>query len=347
MKTAVPFLAKNFSFLAAAMVVMSMAFLPSCSHSSNETTTLGNWSKTTPFRGRPRSGDISFTVGDTVAYIGLGYDGQEYVTDFFKFNINKGYWESRAPFPGAPRERAVSFSLNGRGYVGLGFNRDSTREELGDFWQYDPGADAWTQIANFKGTARYNAVAFALGNYAYVGTGFDGVSWNSDFYQYDPGNNSWKEIQSYPGEKIESGVAFVVNNLGYVCSGRNNGIHNLDFWEFNGSTWTSRRPTTDDASYSSFTPAVQRHDAMAFTMGGKSYIMGGISSNNATLNSVYEFDPSNYSWTNRTSFEGSARALGVAFVLADRGFVGTGQNATSRYDDIWEFKPNEAYDANN
>ena len=50
-------------------------------------------------------------------------------------------------------------------------------------------------------------------------------------------------------------------------------------------------------------------------------------------------------WDARTSFEGSARSLAVAFVLEGRAFVATGQNASSRYDDVWEFKPNEEYDS--
>ena len=73
--------------------------------------------------------------------------------------------------------------------------------------------------------------------------------------------------------------------------------------------------------------------------------MGGVASTGATNGAVYEFDATTSMWDARTTFEGSARSLAVAYVLSGRAFVGTGQNASSRFDDVWEFKPNEEYDS--
>ena len=44
-----------------------------------------------------------------------------------------------------------------------------------DFWEYDPAANAWTQKADFGGTARYCAVGFSIGSKGYIGTGWDGI----------------------------------------------------------------------------------------------------------------------------------------------------------------------------
>ncbi|MFZ6010447.1 MAG: Kelch repeat-containing protein, partial [Bacteroidota bacterium] len=282
-----------------------------------------------------------FTIGSK-AFVGLGYDGDEYLSDFYVYDINSGFWESRKKFPGPFRERAVAFSIQGKGYVGLGYNRDLTKEELGDFWEYNPDTDEWTQVASFKGTARYNAVGFAIGSKGYVGTGYDGDTYNSDFWEFDPASNNWKEIVSYPGEKIDGGLSFVVNGLGYVCTGRNNGLYNTDFWEFDAEavTWIKRSPDDEEDDYDEFKKAMSRHDAVAFTIGDKAYIAGGISSGGATDKAVYEFNSGNYAWDDRTSFEGSARSLAIAFVLNGRAFMGTGQNGSSRFDDIWEFNPN-------
>jgi len=186
----------------------------SCSDSVDTDSTLGNWTKTTPFKGRPRSGAVMFTIG-TKAFVGLGYDGDDYLSDFYSIDINEGFWVARQPFPGTLRERAVAFSINGKGYVGLGYNRDLEDEELGDVWEYDPELDIWTQLSDFEGTARYNSVAFVVGSKAYVGTGYDGDSYNSDFWEFDPSlEDSWTEVKSYPGEKIEEGLAFVIDNKG-------------------------------------------------------------------------------------------------------------------------------------
>ena len=44
---------------------------------------------------------------------------------------------------------------------------------LKDFWEYDPATNAWTQKADFGGTARYGAVGFSIGSKGYIGTGSD------------------------------------------------------------------------------------------------------------------------------------------------------------------------------
>ena len=125
---------KRMKILFALYLFLGTTLFMSCSDiTDEESDTLGNWTKSTPFKGRPRSGSITFTIGNT-AFVGLGYDGDEYLGDFYQFNVTSGFWESRKTFPGTLRERAVAFSVNGKGYVGLGYNRELDKEELGDFW---------------------------------------------------------------------------------------------------------------------------------------------------------------------------------------------------------------------
>ncbi len=142
----------------------------------------------------------------------------------------------------------------------------------------------------------------------------------------------------------------VVNDKAYICAGRNNGLFNTDFWEFDASgsdiVWTNQAPDDDEGYYDEFKAAVSRYNAMTFTVDNKAYIIGGVESSGATSKSVYEFDPSTSFWDDRTAFEGSARSLAVAYAVEGRAFLGTGQNGSSRYDDIWEFKPHEEYDEN-
>jgi N-acetylneuraminic acid mutarotase len=329
------------------LLALAALVLASCAATEDDdTSTIGDWVRTTPFKGRPRSGAIMFTIGSR-AFVGLGYDGDDYVNDFYEYDFTKGYWEARKSFPGTLRERGVSFSLGGIGYVGLGYNRDLDDEELKDFWKYDPELDEWTNVGDFEGTARYNAVAFVAGSRAYVGTGYDGDQYNSDFWEFDPTDNSWREIESYPGDKIESGLSFVIGDKGYVCSGRNNDTYNLDFWSYDpeGETWEKLTPDSDESWYDEFKLAVYRHDAVAFVVGGKAYIAGGISSSGATDRSVYEFNPATLKWDDRTPFEGAARSAAVAFVLEEQTFFGTGLNGSRSYDDIWKFYPDEEYDS--
>src|SRR5690606_19621323 len=314
---------------------------------SPEEELLGNWTKVTPFKGRPRAGTVTFTI-DSKAFVGLGYDGDEYLSDFYSYDVAEGFWQSRKPFPGVSRERAVTFTLNGKGYIGLGYNREQDTRELGDFWEYDPSTDTWTQLPDFGGSARYGAVSFVVGSRAFVGTGYDGGGYNSDMWEFDPTTGEWQEVQGYPGEKIGRGASFVIGSQAYLCSGRNNGMRVLDFWEFDpeGMSWKRLTKSSSHDDYTDFKLAVQRHDAVTFTIGNYAYIMGGITSG-ASGKSIFEYRPDEDEWVQKTDFEGSGRSLASAFVLDGRAFVGTGQNGSNYYDDVWEFKPFEEYDEEN
>jgi hypothetical protein len=79
-------------------------------------------------------------------------------------------------------------------------------------------------------------------------------------------------------------------------------------------------------------------------MGGKGYIATGTSSSGSVTSGIWEYDPRTQIWDEKTSFEGSARNYAVAFVLNERAFLGTGQNGSSRFDDIWEFRPSDEYE---
>jgi N-acetylneuraminic acid mutarotase len=331
------------AFLTISICSLLMLAFQSCNEGDDEDD-LGNWIQSSYFEGQPRSGAVVFTI-DNKAYVGLGYDGDDYFTDFYAYDPDGELWNDVAPFPGQSRERAVAFAINGKGYVGLGYNRDLDVEEMKDFWEYDPQTNTWTQIADFLGTARYNAVGFAINNLGYVGTGYDGDFYRSDFFSYDPQSNSWNEIANFPGGKREDALAVVYDGKAYFCTGRNNGSYDADIWTFSPSetkSWTEITPDDEEDYYDDFTAAVRRYNATGFVMNDKIYIATGITSSATT--SVYEFNPISGVWDTKTSFEGSDRYLAVAFTLNNRSFVGLGQNSSRRWDDVWEFFPDEEYD---
>lgn len=328
--------------------VCSLIVLPSC-NKSDSTVVLGNWIYAPDYKSHPRAGAFAFTIGNT-AYVGLGHDGLNYRTESFSYNIDSGYWKPMANFPGKLRERPVAFSIGDKGYVGTGYNRDAPTDSLylNDFWEFDPtlgDSGTWTRIADFKGSPRSTAVAFADGQYGYVGTGFNG-DFFGDFYRYDPGTNSWKEIPDYPGRKREQASIMQIDGKVYLMAGLNNGAFLTDIWLFNpeSQSWTNETPATTDAQYANFKAAVNRYDAVTFTLDGKGYIATG--TNGQYLNTVYQFDPVGLIWTKMTPFERAARSQAVAFVLDNRAFLTTGGNSGFRYDDMNEFNPTQDYDVN-
>lgn len=336
---------KNLLFrLCFLLLVCALTVVQSCSESDDDEA-LGDWVAAVDFEGQRRSGSVMFTMGNT-AFVGLGYDGDDYFSDFYSYNADNGYWEDVAAFPGTPREKAVAFSIGDLAYVGLGYNRDLDKEELSDFWEYNSKTDTWRQLNNFP-SARYGAVAFAIGNNGYVGTGNDGEYYLSDFYQYVQGEDKWNEIRSFPGGKREDALAIVFNEKAYLCTGRNNGSYKSDMWSYYPDTnsWTdlSLNSDDDDDQYDLFTSAVQRHNAVGFAYQDRIFISTGITGS-STTKTTYQYNPETGLWDDRTSFEGSARSRAVGFVVSNRIFIVTGQDGSNYWDNMYEFRPDDEYD---
>ena len=354
---------KNFPRLAgrllALLLVLGSLGLSSCKKDST-TTVYGNWVKGNSFPGTVRSNAVNFVING-VAYVGTGVDANSVkYNDFFSFNPSTGSWLRLTPFPGVARYNAAAFSVGNFGYVGTGY--DGTNY-LRDFWQFDPSQNTttttttgtttvtttttgkWTQITDFPvnpGTSgRYGAVAASVGNFGYVGCGFDGNN-EKDFYKYDPSAKTWSTFSGFPGEKRINAVAFTVDNIMYVGTGINNGHYVTDFFAYDPSkdAWTTKRQLANisNSSDSYDNSAVARSQAVAFTVGSNGYVATG--SNGAVRTDCYKYDPSLDTWTVMSPFLGVGRNAGIAFGIGNLGYVGTGYTGSTRLDDFWTFDPN-------
>lgn len=315
----------------------------------------GNWIKRSSYAGRVRSNAVCFVIGD-YAYVGTGYDGDDRLVDFRRYNAELDRWsdsngEDAIPaFPGLARQSAVAFAAGGYGYVGTGFDGDVTR--LSDFWKYDPVAKTWEQIADLPGGARQEAVAFGIGDFGYVGTGYgflDGDDKNElkDFWKLNSATGEWTSI-GYSGEKVRGASSFVINNDAYICLGRSNGSAVNDLWKFNkdNDTWTKQTDLDDDQIDKDGN--ILRYNAVTFVIDGKAYVATG--SNGFLKRDVWEFNPNARNgegdWKEKTELEKeiSAREYAVGFSLSNRGFIATGSSSGYRMDDVWEFNPTQKED---
>jgi N-acetylneuraminic acid mutarotase len=325
----------------AACMVLALNLL-SCSD-SEDTTDLGNWIRYSDFEGVTRTSALSFVVGD-YAYVGLGFDGDDYLKDLWRYDFERNFWQQMADFPGTGRTSAVSFSVGDKGYIGTGYNKDLDIEELNDFWSYDTQSDTWQQLADFQGGPRYSAVAFSIDNAGYIGTGYNG-SYMKDFWKYDPTTNTWTQIVSLYGSKREGATSFVIDGTAYVVGGRNNGSYIYDFYSYNPQSegWTNLGLTDDDDTYSEYLKAVSRYGAISFVQDGLGYIGTGISDSYSSA--IFSYDPETNEWdSDINTFEGSSRTKAVGFTLNNVGFIATGNNSSLQFDDIWGFYPYEEYD---
>lgn len=318
--------------------ILLLFFTTSCLQDDDEEL-LGNWVSSSDFEGITRSGAVSFTIG-AFAYAGMGFDGDDYLRDFWRYDPQQDFWTKTDSFPGTGRTGAVAFSIGAKGYVTTGYNGDDD-VEFQDVWEFDPSAPVgqmWQKKSDFLGSPRYNAVAFSIGDFGYVGTGYDG-NYLKDFYRYDPASDSWEQIVSLRGSKREDAVAFVIDNKAYVGTGRSNGVYEFDFWEYDPQldNWNEKLELDEESDYS-----IIRHGAVAFALDGLGYVATG--SSGSLLGSIWQYDPETDIWVEKTSLEGSARVDAIGFVVANRAYITTGRNSSFRFDDLWEFRPNAEFD---
>src|SRR3972149_1901515 len=189
----------------------------------------------------------------------------------------------------------------------------------------------WIKLSDFEGVARTDAVAFTIGNKAYVGTGYDGSNRLNDFWEYDPVTNTWDSIANFGGTARYSAVAFAINNKGYVGTGYD-GNYLKDIWEYDPSTgqWSQRISLS----------GAKRRDAVAFVIEDKGYICTGIN-NGVYEYDFWEYDPTIDQWVKKrsiadvteedydddyTSITGTNK---VAFSINGKGYIATGGAGTA------------------
>lgn len=337
---------QSYRLLLSIFLVSTTTFFTSCEKDTESSDDLvGNWTRRYEFEGVGRTEAVSFTIGNTV-YVGGGFDGSNRLNDFWSFDQNTGTWTPIKAFPGDARNSAVAFSVNGKGYVGTGINENATK--LKDFWEYDPATDNWTQVADFGGTARYSAVAFTINGKGYVSCGYDG-NYLKDLWEFNPSTNTWTQKASLYGSKRSEAVAFVYNNMGYVLTGFNNGSYLNDFWAYDPNTdsWTEKRKisdATDETFDDDYGDNIRRGNAVLFVIGDYAYLTCGRQS--GIIGTTWQYDIANDLWSEKTGFEGSSREGAIGFSVNNRGFVVTGNNSSYRFDDMWEFFPNEEQNDN-
>ncbi|WP_196885579.1 Kelch repeat-containing protein [Aureivirga sp. CE67] len=305
--------------------------------SDEDDTEIGNWVERSVFDGIPRSSAASFTIGNK-GYIGTGYDGDDYLSDFWEYNSDGDYWAQKADFPGVPRSSAVGLAINDKGYIGTGYD-DSV--ELSDFWEYNPGSNSWEQKADFGGGQRRSAVAFDGAGKGFLGTGYDGTNDKKDFWKYDPNSDTWTEIVGFGGEKRRSAATFEIDGNIYLGTGVSNGIYKTDFWMFdpNSETWTKKKDIDEDID-DGYT--ILRANSVGLSVGGYGFFTTGY--NGGALYSTWQYDPLDDSWEETTAIEGVSRQDASGFNINGRAYVLLGRTGSLYFDDNFELFPFEEFD---
>jgi hypothetical protein len=252
-----------------------------------------------------RSSAVGFSVNG-FGYLGTGYDGRNFMNDFWQFDPVADSFVQKADFAGSPRFEAVGFGIENYGYLTTGYDG---LNPLKDFWRYDPSADVWIPKPSMGGEKRYSAVAFVRLNKAYVVTGLSYGSPVNDFWRYDPSQpdtSAWVQL---------------------------NHIANVNTGAFDDSY-------TNIVRWNAAAFVILGQD----TSQDRAFISTG--ENGAILTATWEYHFTTDLWDEKTPFAGSARTGAVGITVQNRGFLGTGRNNTVPLDDIREFFPDEIENPN-
>lgn len=288
------------------------------------------WVQKDSVNGSPRSVSCAFVV-NSEGYIiaGLGPNG------FRRSMCSYTYWQDDwddEPSLGGPtgdgldRGSACAFSLYNKGYVCLG--QGDSNPFFKDLWEFDEVTNAWSQKANFIGSARRQAVAFVIGNIAYLGTGIDANGLQKDMYKYNATINVWTQVADFGGTARKEAVGFNMGGQGYIGTG-DDGVMKDDFWQY--------EPTTDQWTQKASFPGTPRKGAVGWGQFPTAFICTGEDINFTYTNDLWEYNFFGDVWTQRANYPGPGRSNAVAFVQSDLGFVGTGYSGEF-HDDMYAYR---------
>ena len=171
---------------------------------------------------------------------------------------------------------AAGFYLNGKAHV-CGGEKGRLRK---DHWQFDPTTNAWSQKAEFAGSARHGATGFTIGTKGYIAAGYTGTA-SKDLWQYDAMTNAWSRKADLGGDARWGAGVFVVNDKAYLCAGK--GSTDLrDLWCYD--------PATNTWSRSTDLPGAVRESGTSVSTGSACYMGTGIADRKPT-NDRWLFTP--------------------------------------------------------
>lgn len=248
---------------------------------------------------------------------------------WINFTVFSSGWIQKADFGGEARHRTVALSIGNYVYFGLGhYNGAGPNILFEDWWEYDPGTNAWTQKANYMGGPTYHSAGFTINNIGYVGTGrVPSTALVKDFYSYDPTTNMWAQLSDFPGSGRRGGVGFTIGEYGYMGTG----TYNSDFYRYD--------PSNDSWSPIASLPGSGRTSAVGFSIGNLGYV--GTGNEFGATNDFWEYNPATNSWAQKANVGPTPRQEAGGFSLNGKGYILTGDDYSSgnNFKDVWEYEP--------
>jgi hypothetical protein len=229
----------------------------------------------------------------------------------YKLNLTTNQWEyfsdPTSMFVHFRAGAQYFFSYQSRIYFGLlmasGYETDVR--------SLDPATGITTQLASFPGTPVQDPITFSIGTKGYIMGGHNPVTNNvvNQFWEYDIVANHWTNKGSMPGGARAAASAFVIGNNVYFGLG-------YSYFNFNGNKikiykndWYQMDPTSSPgfALIKADFPLTRAY-AKGFVINSKIYV--GWGTNGTLQNDFWEYNPSNNTWTQRSSCSAINSSIG-------------------------------------
>lgn len=239
------------------------------------------WTQITDYPGEAMHSGFSFVIGNK-AYVGGGgsHGGPPYNIYFgyitsFEFDPVTKNWTQLDDLPlgisGSPAMfGCFAFSVGGYGFVGGG--SISLQQRNFGVFKFDPATKTWEGYSggpkDYKNDALYThyGTAFAIGNTAYVGTGFHESDFDEKlnyFFSWNYQTKEWTNKSPAPGPNVAFGISTVNSGVAYFGFGDPSN----DIYQYNpanaGYGW---RQVSKNPDY------YGNKGGICFTIGNKTYV---------------------------------------------------------------------------
>lgn len=201
------------------------------------------WSEKPRFPSTRRHHPFYFDI-DGMVYVGFGHHAADIFNDMYRYDPLTEEWTKMADLPAEGRVAGTQFSLGGRGYLLSGDGDDHSFMDTGEFWEYDPSADAWTALPPHPGSSRWAPGSFVVGNELYFLAGLS-QSLENDLWVYE------FDLSVNTKDVTESTVALAPNPASDVLHIHNaSGYQHLQIVAISGVTVISQELLTNTVDVS-------------------------------------------------------------------------------------------------
>jgi N-acetylneuraminic acid mutarotase len=333
------------NFLKPLLYFLFASLLLSCNTPADSPYSPIIFNKRATMSGSGRASAVAFVI-DGKGYVALGRTTTRSgaLNDCWQYDPTKNdsCWKRKADFPGIARVKATAAVVNGKAYVGLGFNIAlgvyNTEACLKDFWMYDPITDSWEQKANFLNNFTDACACFVVNNTIYVTSGMDGAGFGNEVWKYIPvegQQGTWVRLNDFSGPSRAGGIACANSNHVYFGTG---------YWTFNANDWWEYFPINDTWVQRRLIPDNGRENAVSLTINNRIFVstgrhFGGNLTGGHVDSDIIEYDIIRNVWFDRGNLPASGRENALSFTINGKGYIGFGENDTQVLNDFWSFEP--------